>query len=118
MAPSPAVSPSLLTLKETMTSIVRSNVRDMSARQLVVFLKIYLELGTDHTVRGLAADLKVSKPAITRALDLLEDLKFAKRETDKADRRSIIVRKTASGAGYLRTLSGYLTAAAKMAAKA
>ena len=113
MAPSPTTSPSLLVFKETMVSIVRSDVRDMSARQLAVFLKIYLEPGTEHTVRGLAADLKVSKPAITRALDLLEDLKFAKRETDKADRRSIIVRKTPPGSAYLRTLSGYLSKAAK-----
>ncbi len=113
MATAPTANASLLVLKETMVSIVRSDVRDMSARQLAVFLKIYLEFGTDHTVRGLAADLKVSKPAITRALDLLEDLTFAKRETDKADRRSIIVRKTTPGAAYLRTLSGYLSKAAK-----
>jgi DNA-binding MarR family transcriptional regulator len=117
MATAPS-NPLLGTLKETMISIVRSDVPDMSARQLAVFLKIYLEPGTDHTVRGLAADLKVSKPAITRALDRLEESNLAKREEDKRDRRSVIVKKTPPGSAYLRTLGGYLTAASKAAAKA
>ena len=116
MATAPS-NPMLTTLKETMISIVRSDMADLSARQLAVFMKIYLEPATDHTVRGLAADLKVSKPAITRALDRLEEAKFAKREEDKRDRRSVIVRKTPGGTAYLRTLGGYLNAAAKVAAK-
>ncbi len=106
-------NPMLNTLKETMISIVRSDMADLSARQLAVFLKIYLEPETEHTVRGLAADLKVSKPAITRALDRLEEAKFAKREEDKRDRRSVIVKKTTGGSAYVRTLSGYLTSAGK-----
>jgi DNA-binding MarR family transcriptional regulator len=117
MAAAPS-NPNLTILKETMVSIVRSDMRDMSARQLVVFLKIYLEPEVEHTVRGLAADMKVSKPAITRALDLLEGANLAKREEDKRDRRSVVVKKTPGGTAYLRTLSGYLTAAGKVAAKA
>ena len=115
MATTPTASPSLLTLKETMVSIVRSDVTDLSARQLAVFLKIYLEPGTEHTVRGLAGDLKVSKPAITRALDRLEGADLAKRTNDPKDGRSIILKKTPPGAAYLRTLNGYLSAASKAA---
>ena len=118
MATSDSANPSMLVLKETMASIVRSDLRDLSARRLAIFLKIYLEPNTDHTVRGLADDLKVSRPAISQALDLLEGLRFARRETDETDRRSVVVRRTRAGSAYLRTLGGYLTAASKAAANA
>ena len=80
-----------------------------------MFLKVYLEPGTEHTVRGLAAALNVSKPAITRAPDKLQDFDFIKRETESTDQRSIIVRRTPKNSTYLGTLSGYLTAASKTA---
>jgi len=111
-------NPLLHILKETLTASVASDGPDLSARQLTVFLKVYLEPATEHTVRGLAGALNVSKPAITRALDRLAEFDFAKRETDKSDRRSIIVRRTPKGSAYLGTLHGYLTAASKAADKA
>jgi DNA-binding MarR family transcriptional regulator len=121
MATSPSArtptNPLLHILKETLTASVRSDQPDFSARQLTVFLKVYLEPGTEHTVRGLAAALNVSKPAITRALDRLAEADFVKRETDKSDRRSIIVRRTPKGSAYLGTLNGYLNAASKAADK-
>jgi DNA-binding MarR family transcriptional regulator len=96
-----------------MVSSVAGNGPDLTARQLAVFLKIYLEPGVEQTCRGLAAALNVSKPAITRALDRLEELAFARRETDKNDRRSVIARMTTTGSAYLRTLGGYITGASK-----
>ena len=121
MATSPSArtptNPLLHILKDTLTASVRSDQPDLSARQLTVLLKVYLEPGTEHTVRGLAEALNVSKPAITRALDRLEDSEFAKRETDPKDRRSVIVRRTSKGSVYLGTLSGYLNAANKAADK-
>jgi DNA-binding MarR family transcriptional regulator len=110
-------NPLLHILKDTLAASVRSDQTDMSARQLTVFLKVYLEPGTEHTVRGLAAALNVSKPAITRALDRLAESDFIKRETDKHDRRSVIVRRTPKGSAYLGTLNGYLNAASKAADK-
>ncbi len=122
MATSPSAAktpanPLLHILKETLTASVRSDHPDFTARQLTVFLKVYLEPATEHTVRGLAEALNVSKPAITRALDRLEESEFAKRETDKTDRRSVIIRRTPKGSSYLSTLNGYLTAASKVADK-
>src|SRR5271156_5304543 len=108
-------NPLLHILKDTLTASVASDGPDFSARQLSVFLKVYLEPGTEHTVRGLAAALNVSKPAITRALDRLQDSDFIKRETDSTDRRSIVVRRTPKGTAYLGTLNGYLNAASKAA---
>jgi DNA-binding MarR family transcriptional regulator len=104
-------------LMNTMVASVSSNGPDLTARQLAVFLKIYLEPATEHTVRGLAAELNVSKPAITRALDRLAAFDFAKRETDPNDRRSVIARRTPTGSAYLRTLSGYMAEASKPAKK-
>jgi DNA-binding MarR family transcriptional regulator len=102
---------------DTMVASVRSDGPDLTARQLAVFLKIYLEPTTDPTVRGLAGVLNVSKPAITRALDRLEELDFAKRQTDPLDRRSIIAKRTSTGSAYLRTLGGYMVEASRPAKK-
>jgi DNA-binding MarR family transcriptional regulator len=121
MATSPSArtptNPLLHILKDTLAASVASDGPDLSARQLTVFLKVYLEPATEHTVRGLAGALNVSKPAITRALDRLTEYDFAKRETDKSDRRSVIVRRTPKGSAYLGTLNGYLNAASKVADK-
>ena len=118
MATSPSASrtaaePLLHILMSTMVASVRGSGPDLTARQLAVFLKTYLEPGVEHTVRGLAAELNVSKPAITRALDRLEELDFTRRQTDPKDRRSIIARRTTTGSTYLRTLGGYVTEASK-----
>ena len=108
-----APNPLLHLLMNTMVASVSGDGPDLTARQLAVFLKIYLEPTTDPTVRGLAGVLKVSKPAITRALDRPEELEFTKRETDRLDRRSVIARRTPTGSAYLRTLGKYLTEASK-----
>ena len=52
-------------LRDTVVGTVRRDGPDLSARQFGVFLIAYNEEGP-HTVRGLAARLDVSKPAITR----------------------------------------------------
>ena len=112
-----AVEPLLHVFMATMVSSVAGNAPDLTARQLAIFLKIYLEPGTEHTVRGLAAALNVSKPAITRALDRLEELASARRATDPNDRRSVIARRTTTGSAYLRTLADYITKASKQEKK-
>lgn len=74
---------------------------DLTARQLTLLLHIYLA-PPPHTVRGLAAALKISKPAVTRALDRLSKLGFVKRRTDQTDRRSVLVERTVKGSVFLR----------------
>jgi DNA-binding MarR family transcriptional regulator len=88
-------------LRDTIVSLVRRDGVDLSARQLGVFLTCYLNEG-GHTVRGLAQDLNVSKPAITRALDRLTELDFVRRKVDPSDRRSVLVQRTVKGAAFLR----------------
>lgn len=98
-------------LRNTIVSLVRRDGPDLSARQLGVFLTCYLE-SEAQTVRGLAARLNVSKPAITRALDRLSEFDLVRRKTDPADRRSVLVQRTPSGTAFLRELRGFLREAA------
>jgi DNA-binding MarR family transcriptional regulator len=98
-------------LRDTVVAMVRRDGADLSARQLGVFLTCYLRDG-GHTVRGLAAELNVSKPAITRALDRLGELDLARRKIDPLDRRSVLVQRTMKGAAFLRDLRGIMTEAA------
>ena len=68
MATAPSPTDHLIgVLRDTIVGLVRRDGVDLSSRQLGVFLTCYLRDG-GHTVRGLAAELNVSKPAITRAL--------------------------------------------------
>jgi DNA-binding MarR family transcriptional regulator len=90
-------------LRDTVVSLVRRDGVDLSARQLGVFLTCYLDDGA-HTVRGLAGQLNVSKPAITRALDRLSDLDLARRKVDPSDRRSVLVQRTTKGLAFLREI--------------
>ncbi len=116
MAASPSADQLIGILRETVVTLVRRDGADLSARQLGVFLTCYLRDG-GHTVRGLAADLKVSKPAITRALDRLGELDLARRKVDPQDRRSILVQRTLKGAAFLRDLRSIMGDAAAAAKK-
>jgi DNA-binding MarR family transcriptional regulator len=61
-----------------------------------------------HTVRGLAEQLNVSKPVITRALNKLGAIGFIRRERDSSDRRNIFVQRTAKGAEFLDAFAGFV----------
>jgi DNA-binding MarR family transcriptional regulator len=67
---------------------------------LALLLTVYLT-APPHTVRGLAATLNISKPAISRALDRLGRLGFIRRKRDEADRRNVLVQRTVKGSVFL-----------------
>ena len=87
---------------------------DLSARQMALLLTVYLT-PQPHTVRGLAASLNVSKPAITRALDRLTELGMIKRKIDETDRRSVLVQRTVKGSVFLREFGELIVTAGKAA---
>lgn len=87
--------------RRAMVEGVRRDTPDLSARQMAVLLTVYLT-SPPHTVRGLAAVLNVSKPAITRALDRLGELDLLRRKPDDHDRRSVLVQRTVKGSVFLR----------------
>jgi DNA-binding MarR family transcriptional regulator len=102
----------------TILMLVRRDGSDLTARQLGVFLTAYTTVGP-HTVRGLAAELNISKPAVTRALDRLGELDLARRKVDPRDRRSVIVQQTPTGQSFLaelRTVMSTVAVAEKAAA--
>ncbi|MBA4208513.1 MAG: MarR family transcriptional regulator [Parvibaculum sp.] len=79
---------------------VRQAGPDLSSRQLAIMFIVYLD-PPPHTVRGLAAMLGVSKPAVTRALDTLGGLDLLKRARDDADRRNVLVQRTVKGSAFM-----------------
>jgi DNA-binding MarR family transcriptional regulator len=115
-AASPPTDQLMGILRSTVVALVRRDGPDLSARQLGVFLTCYLRDG-GHTVRGLAQELNVSKPAITRALDRLGELDLARRKIDPLDRRSVLVQRTLKGAAFLRDLRSVMGQAAAAAKK-
>ena len=117
MASNPAPENLVGVLRDTVVALVRRDGPDLSARQLGVFLTCYLQEGA-HTVRGLAAELNVSKPAITRALDRLGELDLARRKVDPMDRRSVLVQRTLKGTAFLRDLRGIMSEAQTAVRKA
>lgn len=91
---------------------VRSAGPDLSSRQLAIVLTVYLT-PPPHTVRGLAALLRISKPAVTRALDRLGMLGLAKRRRDEQDRRSVLVQRTVKGSVFLSDFAEKVAAASR-----
>lgn len=86
--------------RRALVASVRKDGPDLSARQLALLLTVFLT-PPPHTVRGLAATLNVSKPAITRALDRLGRLGYIKRKRDQEDRRNVLVQRTVKGSVFL-----------------
>nr|WP_321458570.1 MarR family transcriptional regulator [uncultured Cohaesibacter sp.] len=85
--------------------LVLEEESDLSARQMMVLLTVYLET-PPHTVRGLATKLGVTKPAITRALDTMGRTGLLTRRRDDKDKRNVVVLRTVKGALYVDKL-GY-----------
>lgn len=93
--------------RSSVTDGVRKNVPDFSARQMAIVLAVYMD-DRVHTVRGLAAYLRISKPAVSRALDRLGEFDYISRQRDEYDRRSVLVNRTPEGEKFLRDFSGMI----------
>ena len=101
-----------LRLWQTVTlSEVQDAAPDLSQRQMAILLTVYLD-PPPHTVRGLAASLKVTKPVITRALDTMGAMKLVARRREADDRRNVLVRRTVEGALYVERLGDAIIAGA------
>lgn len=91
---------------------VTSDAPDLTQRQMAILLHVYL-MPPPHTVRGLALTLKVTKPAITRALDTLGHIGLLKRRRDEADRRNVLIQRTVKGSVFLSEFGDRVAAAAR-----
>ncbi len=74
---------------------------------MALLLSVYMQEGP-HTVRGLAKALRISKPAVSRALDRLGELGYIRRERDDLDRRNVLVRRTTNGGGFLKAFAAMI----------
>lgn len=102
---------SLATLARTVALLVREVSplpADMTQRQLAVLLHLATVEGP-HTIRGLAAALRLSKPAICRAVDVLAEAALVERQPDLRDRRSVLLALTSTGRGAVRALAYQLS---------
>lgn len=97
--------------RATITS-VRRDAPDLTARQMAMLLAVYL-MEPPHTVRGLAVLLRISKPAVTRAVDRLSDLELVRRKMDTDDRRSVLIDRTVRGSVFLREFGELIVGAAR-----
>lgn len=88
---------------------------DLSARQTAVLLNVYL-MPMPHSVKSLAEDLLISKPAVCRALDTLEAAKLVKRVRDRQDKRNVLVQRTVKGSVYLSEFADIILSMTKEAA--
>lgn len=89
---------------------VRSEAPDLSARQMALLLLVSLDSEL-YTVRELALYLGISKPAVTRSLDRLENIGLTERSPDLRDRRSVLVKPTTAGMAYVVNLQEWMTKA-------
>jgi len=98
--------------RDALGASVRGDGPDLSARQMAILLTVYT-MPPPHTVRGLSETLNISKPAISRALDRLGQLGFARRRRDDYDRRSIEVQRTVKGAVFLSEFADQVSEAGR-----
>lgn len=96
--------------RDALGESVRRDGPDLSARQMAILLTVYTT-DAPHTVRGMSSGLKISKPAVSRALDRLSVLGFIRRHRDEEDRRNVLVRRTVKGAVYLSEFAEIVAAA-------
>ena len=96
----------------TLAETVRRGALDLTSRQQAILFCVYLT-EPPHTVRGIAASLALHKPAVTRALDRLEELGLVRRKDDPDDGRSTLVQRTVKGSVYLSEFADMLARAAR-----
>jgi DNA-binding MarR family transcriptional regulator len=73
---------------------------DLSTRQLYVLFEC---LQSEQTVKGLfdKGAPGLNKPAVTRAIDRLAELKYVTRVDHPTDRRSVLIRLTPAGRKFI-----------------
>lgn len=87
--------------QRVITRSLRELPYDLSQRQIGVLLTVYMS-PPPHTIRSLADNLNVSKPAICRAVDTLSALELIRRKKDDEDRRNVFLQRTINGSVFLR----------------
>jgi len=85
---------------------------DLSSRQSAILLHVYLN-AFPHSIKSLSEELHISKPAVCRAIDVLEKAKFVKRVRDKDDKRNVLIQRTVKGSVFLSEFADIILSVAK-----
>lgn len=108
--PDAAESAAVETLRRAVTFMIGSDTaHDLTQRQLGTLLLVACTPGP-HTIRGIAARLDLLKPAVTRAVDVLEAEGLVERKPDPADRRSVLVVPTLAAGRFVSAIGGAMQA--------
>ncbi len=116
--PKPAPSRSIRALTfwhEVTLRSLKDMPYDLSARQIGILLNVYLQ-PAPHSIKSLSEQLGVSKPAVCRAIDSLEKLKFVKRQRDKDDKRNVLIQRTVKGSVFLSEFAEIIVSVSRNAA--
>ena len=103
--------------REALRLAVRHEEPDLTTRQMLVMLVVYAPWEQKVRVRDLAEDLSLSKPAVSRALDRLEQLGYVRRKADAADGRSVVLQPTMRGSKFLADFAEFVQQAIDRLAK-
>ncbi len=98
--------------REALVASLRDSAPDLSARQMSILLTVYTA-PPPHTVRDLSEALAISPPAVSRALDRLCGLGYARRLSDEYDRRSMHIARTELGAAFLDAFADRISRAGR-----
>ena len=98
--------------RDTLVASLRGGGPDLSARQMSILLTVYTA-PPPHTVRDLSEALAISRPAVSRALDRLCRLGYARRRHDEYDRRSMHIVRTELGTAFLDAFADRISQAGR-----
>jgi DNA-binding MarR family transcriptional regulator len=98
-------------LHKTIAALIRRDGPDLTARQLGVFLRVYVYAGP-QTGTHLALALNVPKSVISRVLDRLAEAELVCRQPNPADYRSVLAVRTVKGAALFREIRQIMQEAA------
>ncbi len=108
--PDSVESAAIDTLRRAVTFMIGTDTaHDLTQRQLGTLLLVACTPGP-HTIRGIAARLDLLKPAVTRAVDVLEAEGLVERKPDPADRRSVLVVPTPAARRFVSAIGGAMQA--------
>jgi DNA-binding MarR family transcriptional regulator len=101
----------MLSMRDIVVAMLTDDSPDLTWRQTGVLLLTY-HTPTPISVREISAELKISKPAVTRSIDRLETLNLIVRVTPPAviDQRLVHLDLTESGRALVEFLEGLLPA--------
>jgi DNA-binding MarR family transcriptional regulator len=88
-------------LRQSLLRIVNQG-DDHTSRQITLLLCLHDGF---QTVKDLAAQMNIGKPAVTRAVDRLSVDGYVERQPDPHDQRGVRVKLTTSGSKFLREMT-------------